>query len=101
MPIISTGELLKTRKAMRGIGATGPELARPASDLPDDVRSELGRYVDAGFIREGRAGTFYLHESRASAMVRKQILKTVIFWFVVALLPVAILQLSNSLSASP
>ena len=56
MPIIGTNELLKTRKALRALGATGPDLARPASDLADDIRSELGRYVDAGFIREGPAG---------------------------------------------
>lgn len=95
MPAISTGELIKARKTMRNLGATAPELARPASDLPADVRSELGRYVDAGFIREGPAGTFYLHEGRASTTLRNQILKTVIFWFVVILIPVVILQLSN------
>ena len=86
---------------MRNLRATGPELARPASDLPDEVRSELGRYVDAGFIREGPAGTFYLHENRASALLRNQILKTVIFWFLVILIPVVILQVSNSLPAKP
>lgn len=96
MLMFGTGELLKTRKALRELGATGPELARPASDLPHEVRSELGRYVDAGFIREGPAGTFYLHEGRASTMLRNQILKTVIFWFLVIIVPVVILQLSTS-----
>ena len=81
---------------MRELGATVPEMARSAADLPDTVRSELGRYVDEGVIREGPAGTFYLDEGRAAAVLRSQIVKTVVFWLVVILLPVVILQLSNS-----
>ena len=96
MTVVGVGELLKTRKAMREVGATRPEMARPAGDLPDAVRSELGRFVDAGFIREGPAGTFYLHEGRAAAVLRSQVLKAVVFWLLVILVPVAILQLSNS-----
>lgn len=86
---------------MRELGATGPELARRAEDLPDDIRSELGRYVDAGFVREGPGGTFYLNESRASAILRSQILKAIVFWLLVILIPVVILQLSNSLPSKP
>jgi hypothetical protein len=96
MPNIHLGELQKARKAMRKVGATGPEMARPARDLPDEIRSELGRYVDAGFVREGPAGTFYLHEARASTIMRGLIVKTVVFWFLVIIVPVIILQISNS-----
>jgi hypothetical protein len=53
-------------------------------------------YVDAGFVREGPAGTFYLHEARASTIMRGLIVKTVVFWFLVIIVPVIILQISNS-----
>lgn len=95
MPRIDIGEVLAVRKAMRTAGATGPAMARPASDLPEIVRSNLDRFVDAGLIREGLSGTFYLHEGRASALLRVHILKTVTFWFLVIMIPVVILQLSN------
>ena len=96
MPHLEWSELQKAKRAMRALGATGPEMARPASDLPDEIRSELGRYVDAGFLREGPAGTFYLDERRASAVRRNQILKAVVFWFLVIILPLIILQISTS-----
>jgi hypothetical protein len=55
--------------------------------------------VDAKIIREGPAGTYYLHEASASALFRVQVLKAVVFWFLVIIVPVAILQLSNMRSA--
>ena len=79
---------------MRDIGAVGPGMARQAGDLPEIVRESLGRFVDAGFIREGPAGTFYLDEARASVAIRIQWLKTIVFWFLVIIIPVIILQLS-------
>jgi hypothetical protein len=84
---------------MRDAGATGPATARVATELPDVVQEDLDRFLDAEIIREGAAGTYYLDEATASAVRRIQLLKAVIFWFLVVLMPVAILQLSNLLSA--
>ena len=51
--------------------------------------------MDSKIIREGPSGTYYLHEASASAAFRVQVLKAVVFWFLVIIVPVAILQLSN------
>jgi len=80
---------------MRDLGATDPGRARIASELPEAVQRELGRFVDSRIIREGPTGTYYLHEESASAVFRIQVLKAVVFWIVVIIIPVAILQLSN------
>jgi hypothetical protein len=88
-------EIQSVRKAMRDIGAIDQSSARVASDLPVAVQQELGRFVDAEIIREGPAGTYYLHEASASAAFRVQVLKAVVFWFLVIIIPVALLQLTN------
>jgi hypothetical protein len=80
---------------MRDLGATDPGRGRIATELPDAVQRELGRLVDSRIIREGPTGTYYLHEASASAAFRAQVLKAVVFWFLVIIIPVAILQLSN------
>lgn len=81
---------------MREVGATSPATARPTAKLPDDVRLGLQRYVDAGLVREGAPGTFYLFEPEAPPRTAGRVLKAVLFWFLVIIIPVAILQLSNS-----
>jgi hypothetical protein len=92
-------EIQSVRRAMRALGAIDPSSARVASALPGALQRELGRFVDAKIIREGPAGTYYLHEASASALFRVQVLKAVVFWFLVIIVPVAILQLSNMRSA--
>jgi hypothetical protein len=88
-------EIQSVRRAMRDLGAIDPGSARMASELPEAVQRELGQFVDSKIIREGPAGTYYLHEASASAVFRVQILKAAVFWFLVIIIPVAILQLSN------
>ena len=88
-------EIQSVRRAMRDLGATDPGRARIASELPEAVQRELGRLVDSRIIREGPTGTYYLHEASASAVFRVQVLKAVVFWFLVIIIPVAILQISN------
>jgi hypothetical protein len=95
MAPINLSEIHRVRRAMRNLGAVDPGSARQASELPEAVRSELGRFVDSRIIREGPAGTYYLHEATASAVFRVQVLKVVVFWFLVIMIPVALLQLSN------
>jgi len=93
---INFSEIRGVRGAMRGLGAIDPSSARLASELPEAVQQELGRFVDSKIIREGPAGTYYLDEATTSAVFRVQILKAVVFWFLVIIIPVAILQLSNT-----
>ena len=95
MSPINFSEVQGVRRTMRAIGAIDPGTARQASELPEAVRRDLGRFLDSKIIREGPAGTYYLHEATASAAFRMQVLKAVVFWFLVIIIPVAILQLSN------
>ena len=95
MARINFSEIQGVRRAMRDLGAMDLGSARLASELPEAVQRELGRFVDSKIIREGPAGTYYLDEATASAVFRVQVLKAVIFWFLVIITPVAILQLSN------
>jgi hypothetical protein len=98
--LLDINEVRSVRSAMRAAGVVGPEMARPASDLPEIVRWDLDRFVEAGLIREGPAGTYYLNEAQASAVIRLQILKAVVFWFIVVIIPVIVLELTNSLPAT-
>ena len=100
MAFINFPEIQHVRRAMRDVGATAPATARVATELPDVVQEDLDRFLDAEIIREGATGTYYLHEATASAVRRTQLLKAVIFWFLVVITPVALLQLSNLLSAA-
>jgi hypothetical protein len=95
MARINFSEIQGLRRAMRGVGAIDPGSARRASELPEAVQRELGRFLDSKMIREGPAGTYYLHEPTASTAFWRQVLKAVVFWFLVIIIPVAILQLSN------
>jgi hypothetical protein len=99
MAFIDFPEIQRVRRAMRDAGATGPATARVATELPDVVQEDLDRFLDAEIIREGAPGTYYLDEATASAVRRIQLLKAAIFWFLVVITPIAILQLSNLLSA--
>jgi hypothetical protein len=89
---------LETRRvsdAMRAAGAVSPATARRASDLPEVVRSHLERYVMVGVVREGAPGTFYLYEVTAAPWTPGRVMGAVLFWLLVIIIPVVILQLSN------
>jgi hypothetical protein len=94
-------EARRLRKAMRKAGALDPGTALPASAFNEILDSDIDPYVEAGVLREGPSQTFYLHEPTASLVIRKQTLMAVVFWFLVIIIPVAILQLSNSRPPSP
>ena len=84
--------------AMREVGAVSPATARPLTLLPDDVRVNLERYLQSGVIREGAPGTFYLFAPETPPWTTARVIKAIVFWFLVVIIPVAILQLSNSRS---
>jgi hypothetical protein len=81
--------------AMREVGAISPATARPLTLLPDDVRPELERHLQSGLIREGAPGTFYLFAPASPPRTKARIVKAVLFWFLVIIIPVVILELSN------
>ena len=80
---------------MRKAGALSRDTALPASAFNDLLDSDIDPYVDAGMLQEGATGTFYLDERAASALIRKQTVIAAVFWFVVIIIPVVILQLTN------
>jgi len=91
----------RLRRAMRKAGAVDPDTALPASAFNEILDSDIDPYVEAGMLREGRSGTFYLHEPTASVVIRKQTVIAVVFWFLVIIIPVVILQLSTNRATSP
>jgi hypothetical protein len=50
----------------------------------------------SGVIRESAPGTYYLFEAKRPPLTLGRIMTVVLFWLLVVLVPVAILQLSNS-----
>ena len=84
--------------AMREVGAVSPATARPVGLLPDEVRMDLERLLQSGLIREGAPGSFYLFAPATPPRTAARIVKAVLFWLLVIILPVVILQLSNTRS---
>jgi hypothetical protein len=85
----------RVRKAMRAAGAVSPASAVPRDRLPDDVRPELEWFVLHGIVREGAPDTFYLFEPRPpSPLGGVPLLRALLFWLVVLLIPVVIIQLT-------
>jgi hypothetical protein len=100
-PALGWQEVRVVRTEMRRLGATSPATAKPQSELPDFVQSDLARYVEIGVLRPSVPGTYFLSEARVSTVIRVHILKAVTFWFLVIIIPVVILQLSNSRAPTP
>ena len=100
-PALGWQEVLAVRKEMRRVDAVSVATGRPKHALPDVVRSDLERLVEVGVVRTDVPGEYYLSEARVSAVLRAQVLKAVSFWFLVIIVPVIILQLSNSRPPTP
>lgn len=86
---------------MRQRGATSPATALRDRDLPRLSRQRFRDLLDRGVLREGTPGTFYLYEHavpadmaipRPNALNAPALLKSVLFWLVVILTPVIIIQ---------
>lgn len=92
----SLPEIRKLRRAMRKAGALSPDTALPPAALNDIISSDIDVYVDADVLRVSPTGDFYLDEPNAARAVRDQTIKMVVFWLIVVLLPVALLQLTNT-----
>ena len=85
LPFRAESEL---RAAFRALGALTPATARPGKDLPVESAA-FKNLLHRGVVREGAPGTYYLYEPpRASRFWIRQ----AIFWIVIVILPVAIIQ---------
>lgn len=80
---------------MRALGAVSPATARPLRELPDAVRARLDRLVYSGLIREGAPGTYYLFDVPRLPVPRSQVLRAVLFWFLVIIIPILVIQFSG------
>jgi len=76
------------RTAFRALNAVTPASARPGKDLPLDTAS-FDDLLRRGVIREGAPGTFYLYEPQPVPIF---LARRLIFWAVLILTPVAIIQ---------
>ncbi|MGH7604056.1 MAG: hypothetical protein ACRENK_08680 [Gemmatimonadaceae bacterium] len=76
------------RGVFRGLGAISPASARSVKDLQLDAAS-FDRLLRRGVIREGSPGKFYLYEPPPAP---SRLLRQLIFFVIVILLPVAIIQ---------
>jgi hypothetical protein len=88
-------ETRRLRRAMRTAGAVGPNGALPAHRFNELLESDIDPYIDAGVLREGQPGSYYLDEPTAAIVIRNHTLKVASFWLLVIALPVAILQMSQ------
>ena len=76
------------RNTLRSLGAVGPASARSVKDLQLDTAS-FDRLLRRGVIREGAPGKFYLYEPPPAPRLW---IRQAIFWLVVILVPVGIIQ---------
>jgi hypothetical protein len=75
-------------------GATSPAAARPLGSLGELDEGALRTCLDDGTIREGAPGTFYLYaRPPASGRGWGRLARAVVFWIVLLLLPIVILNL--------
>jgi hypothetical protein len=86
---------------MHAAGATSPSTAIPREQLPDAVRQGLAQYVFSGVVREGAPDTFYYFEQKPPLPTRSQVVRAVLFWLVVIIIPVIIIQLSGGSPPGP
>ena len=102
-PLASEGDA-DVVDSMRQRGATSPATALRDRDLPRLSRERFRDLLDRGVLREGAPGTFYLYEHavlastmtlRSSALPARALLKSVLFWLVVILIPVIMIQFAK------
>lgn len=85
---------------LRAADAVSPASARSLSDLRCKADEAWQALVEEGRIREGAPGTFYLYERAGSAVgagipSRARLAKTFVFWLLILLIPILLIQLSS------
>lgn len=82
------------REAFVARGAVSAGGARPLSDFPSIPPERFAELLDRGVIREGAPGTYYLYVRQPSARATRQFVMSLLFWILVLLIPVAVIQFS-------
>ncbi len=92
--------------AAESLGATTPAAARPIGDLPHLANSELTELVESGLVREAADWRYYVFRPRrtagwsaaATAAPRSigRPVRTLLFWILILLIPILLIQLSGS-----
>ena len=87
------------------LGATGPANARPLPDLPVVPRAELDELIERGLVREAADWRYYVYRSRRSVtpmlspskspITPGRLWKTLLFWLIMVLIPIVLLQLTG------
>jgi hypothetical protein len=81
----------EVRGAFRALGAVGAASAQPGKYFGVGTQP-FERLLRTGVVREGTPGNFYLYEQKVEG---RRIVRLVVFWIVVILLPILIIQLSG------
>jgi hypothetical protein len=85
----------EVRDVFRAAGAISPASARVGKDLPPFDADTFDRLLHRGVLREGAPGSFYLYENRRPRSA-SGLLRTLLFWILVVLIPVALMKWSAS-----
>ena len=86
--------------ALRKARATSPARACPIREIQVALSPRFDALVHRGIVREASPGTFYLYEAAlvtpaaasAAGPPWRQLLKGVVFWLIVLLIPVILLR---------
>lgn len=93
--------------AAEALGATTPAAARPVTELPRLASSELTELVESGLVREAADWRYYVFRPRGAArwsaaappgtaMTTGRLMRTVLFWILLVLIPILLLQFSGA-----
>ena len=81
--------------ALIAVGAVSPGTARARADFPLLDDGVFDALVRQGAIREAAPGTFYVFQPEAQSHDWRRLLKVLLFWLVMLLIPVLLIQFSG------
>ena len=81
--------------ALIAVGAVSPATARALAEFPLVDDSAFDALVRRGVIREAAPGTFYVFRSDAESHDWRRAVKLVLFWLIVLLIPILLIQFSG------
>ncbi|HET9454221.1 MAG TPA: hypothetical protein VFO66_08065 [Gemmatimonadaceae bacterium] len=80
------------RAALIAVGAVSPGTARARAEFPLLDDGAFDALVRQGVIREAAPGTFYVFHPEAQSHDWPRVLKGLLFWLVMLLIPVLLIQ---------
>jgi hypothetical protein len=81
--------------ALIAVGAVSPATARPLAEFPLIDGSAFDALLRRGVIREAAPGTFYVFRSDAQSYDWRRVLQVVLFWLVMLLIPIFLIQFTG------